>query len=327
MVARRSGSWGTAFALLLLVVLSCPAGAAIDPAEARQRLEKAGWSSELAAAIVSKVTGCQGRVVAVFDHDHTLVRADITQGDGARQPGLAQTMLQNRLYREDPDMRPPEEFKDDVFASYLHWAKIEPAEAYAWICTLYGGFSERELSALAARYYAQVVGPRIFPEMRELVQVLTALGVDVYIVSASAEPLVRAAAEHFGLPEDHLLGVKVKSRGGMILPEVAKPISFAAGKTWYIQRYAGVFPPGNILVFGDSWRTDGHMLRFGANQGGFSLLVNPPANLVPELERAGVHAFPLPSNPRLAELETEPLANGWMEAELAGARSVIPARH
>ncbi len=308
------------FLVLVFIGLTGSASAAIEQAEARQRLLEAGWTAELADSIVRKVTGCQGRVIAVFDHDKTLVCGDITEGDEISQPGLGQLMIKERLFRKDPELRTPEGFNHDLWAYYHHWARIEPAEAYAWICTMYGRFSEIEVEALARAYYEHYLKPRIFPEMLELVKVLTDLDVQVYIVSASAEPIVRPAAEYFGLPVDRVHGVKVKSRNGLLLPEVNKPISFAAGKTWYITHFLGEFPRGNLLVFGDSWRTDGHMLRFGSDQGGFSLLVNPTLETLPALAQAHVRYYNLPSFNGLTQMMSQPLPVGWA----ASALSLVP---
>lgn len=318
-IRRLSHRW-LFLGMLVFIGAVCPVFAAIESAVARQRLVEAGWTGELAEAIVRKVASCQGRVVAVFDHDRTLVCGDITEGDGISQPGLGGLMIKDRLFRVDPDLRPPDEFQGDVWAYYHHWAKIEPSEAYAWICTVYAGFAPAEVEAMARVYYDHFLKPRIFPEMLELVRVLSDLDVQVYIVSASAEPIVRPAAALFGVPVERIHGVKVKALDGLLLPEVEKPISFAAGKTWYIKTYLGEFPRGNLLVFGDSWRTDGHMLRFGVDQGGFSLLVNPTVEMLPNLARAQVRFYNLPSFERLSQLMSEPLPAGWTET----ARKAVP---
>ena len=263
--------------------------------KACQRLVEAGWRPEMAEAIVAHVTRCQGRVIAVFDHYNTLVSGDITEGNGKSQPGLSLEMLEKGQFRKPLGVTIPRSFKNNLREFYHDWAKHNPREAYAWICTMFAGFPESEIVQMAETYYAARLQPFIFPEMKRLVQVLQTLGVEVFIVSASAEPLVRAAAKWFGLPESRVHGVKLSLKDGIIQPRVRKPISFAEGKTDYIQTFLGPIPKGNLLVFGDSWRTDGHMLRYSTRQGGFSLLVNPSPELIPTLDQHGVHYFTFPS--------------------------------
>ena len=283
----------------LLVAVSTIPSLALTGQEARLRLLDAGWEPAHADGIVDRVERSTGRVVAVFDHDNTLICGDITEGNGKSQPGFMRSLL---LARKDAGTLPPEvppEAFDDPWEFYHAWARREPQVAYGWICTLLAGQTPAEARQAAEEYYACHVKPAIYPEMRELVEVLKDLGVEVWVVSASAEPVVRSAARFFGLPEDHVLGVRLAEENGRILPRVIPPISFAAGKTWYIKQFVGEFPPGNILVFGDSYRTDGHMLRFGAAQGGFSLLVNPAPDLIPTLETHGIRSQPLASKAAL----------------------------
>jgi phosphoserine phosphatase len=286
--------------VLVIVLLFCGtgvfgAGRTINPQQAREQLLTAGWSAGVVDQILSKVAQASGRMIAVFDHDNTLVCGDVTEGSSRNQPGLAELMiLGNRLRNPAPlphSLQTPQE----IWQHYHHWTKTEPQNAYPWVTTVFGGYSEQEARQIAGEYYQKYFVSRIFPEMKAMVRVLQDLGVEVFIVSASCEWFVKPAAKYFDLPESHVFGIRLRRSNGIIQPQAIHPISFAAGKTWYIQNLMGAFPPGNLLVFGDSLRTDGHMLRFGARQGGFALLVNPADELWDTLRRDGIEGFPLPS--------------------------------
>lgn len=285
---------------LLLVAIFLPAVVgAMTGAEARDSLIKAGWSQELAEKIVSRVEAAEGRMVAAFDHDNTLICGDITEGNGKSQPGLMHSMLVQM--HADRKIPVPVEglYESDPWEFYHSWARSKPQEAYPWICTLLAGKTPEQARQEAEAYYENYVKGAIFPEMHTLVNVLQQLGVDVYIISASAHDVVTVAAGYFGVPQDRVLGIRLKIANGIIQPQAINPISFAAGKTWYINHFAGSFPKGNIMVFGDSMRTDGHMLRFAAQQGGLALLVNPDVKIKETLDRSGILYYDLPSRPLL----------------------------
>lgn len=299
MFNKFSGKAVLSIAILLISVLQPAIAKAITGEEARDCLIKSGWSMELANKIISKVETAKGRMIAVFDHDNTLVCGDITEGNGKSQPGFMHNML-TRLHAERKIPVPVAGlYESDPWEFYHSWARSKPQEAYPWICTILAGQRADQVLIEATEYFENHLKKAIFPEMLTLVTVLQQMGVDVYIVSASAHNVVVAAAKYFGVPENRVLGVRLAIENGIIQPKVIKPYSFAAGKTWYIQNFAGDFPRGNIMVFGDSYKTDGHMLRFAAQQEGLALLVNPDAKIAETLEKNGILSYDLPSKPLL----------------------------
>jgi hypothetical protein len=50
------------------------------------------------------------------------------------------------------------------------------------------------------------------------------------------------------------------------------------------------------MVFGNSWGTDGHMLRYASRGGGFALMVNAPKKQRKTIRKYGVklQSFPAP---------------------------------
>ncbi len=293
------------FRLIVLLVIFAALQTAFgagNPWNPRKVLIDAGWVPQIADSIVEKVERSEGRVIAVFDHDNTLICGDITEGKELGHAGFANEFIKKSLCKRDITAEIPASAGKDPWKFYQEWASADPGHAYGWICTIYGGYPASEISRRSAQYYKEQIQPRIFPEMLTLVKVLKDLGVDVFVVSASAQVVVRAAAPFFGIPEDHIFGIRLAEKDGILLPRYLKPISWSAGKTWYIRNLTGSFPPGNILVFGDSYRTDGHMLRFGVSSGGYSVLVNPAPELLPTLEKQGIAHQRLPSKDRLDQL-------------------------
>ena len=278
----------------ILIFVTQPASAKTYD-DASKALVKAGWTESLADEIIGKVKASKGRVVAVFDHDNTLVSGDITEGNEKSQPGFIHPLLLKMWKERSIPVWIEGLYNGDPWEFYCNWADSDPQKAYSWICTLLSGQRIKKVYSDVSKYYEKYQKKSIFPEMKTLVEVLQQLGVEVHIVSASAQNLVIVASKYYNIPENRIHGIRLKVKDGIIQPKVIQPISFAAGKTWYINHFVSKFPKGNILVFGDSYRTDGHMLRFAARQGGFALLVNPSAKIKPTLNENGIHYYSLPS--------------------------------
>jgi phosphoglycolate phosphatase-like HAD superfamily hydrolase len=112
---------------------------------------------------------------------------------------------------------------EDAFTGWDH-RTLEPA--YAWTVQLQAGHTPDDLRSfadaaitegLAADEGAeQTVGTttglagylRVYPAMQDLIATLQANGVDVWILSASSQPLVEAFAARVGVAADHVVGVR-----------------------------------------------------------------------------------------------------------------------
>ncbi|AUN40899.1 haloacid dehalogenase-like hydrolase [Tsukamurella tyrosinosolvens] len=121
-----------------------------------------------------------------------------------------------------------------AFAGYDH-RRMEPA--YAWVVQLMAGYTEAEIEdfaktarteALAAPEGAkQRVGStevaawvRYYSQIKDLIGTLVANGFDVRIISASAQPVVRAWAPEVGLAPDKLIGIRPVVTDGRIVPHL-----------------------------------------------------------------------------------------------------------
>lgn len=97
--------------------------------------------------------------------------------------------------------------------------------AYAWGTALSAGYTEEQLgqfalsmkqeNLLAAQGSMQTVGSqqvdgyiRIYPQIKDLIGVLQAHGIETWVVSASPEPVVKAWAGEVGIDAGHVVGVR-----------------------------------------------------------------------------------------------------------------------
>jgi len=114
-----------------------------------------------------------------------------------------------------------------------------------------------------------VSGLRVQPEMQSLMLALRWAGADVYVVSASYEGVVEAAAHVLGYPvePDHIYGVRMEMIAGRLgartVPGERYPFTYRAGKAELIRTR---LPGAPVFVAGDS-DTDYEMLTgFEATQ-------------------------------------------------------------
>lgn len=121
----------------------------------------------------------------------------------------------------------------DAGADFFFW-EIEqgllPAEVVRWIrpryddykagkvaedvmcgemVTIHRGLTEAELRAAAARFFKEVVQPRIFPEMLELTRRLNDAGCELWAVSSTNDWVVVEGVRQFGIPAERVLAAGV----------------------------------------------------------------------------------------------------------------------
>ncbi|MEU9501488.1 haloacid dehalogenase-like hydrolase [Streptomyces sp. NPDC048196] len=113
------------------------------------------------------------------------------------------------------------------------WNHRRTVPSYVWITQLFAGHSPATLTSYAAEARTQnlaapigteqTVGThkwagyiRYYDQQRDLIGTLKKAGFDVYIVSASAEPLVRAWAPGVGIDRDHIIGIRNVVRDGKL---------------------------------------------------------------------------------------------------------------
>lgn len=75
--------------------------------------------------------------------------------------------------------------------------------------TIHNGLSEAELREAAREFFADVVAPRVFPEMIELTRRLAEQGCEIWAVSSTNNWVVEEGVKLFGIPAHQVLGAEV----------------------------------------------------------------------------------------------------------------------
>ncbi|HSA92798.1 MAG TPA: HAD-IB family phosphatase [Terriglobales bacterium] len=94
--------------------------------------------------------------------------------------------------------------------------KVNEAVMCGEMVTLHKGLEDRVVAQAAEEFVAEVVEPRIFPEMRKLVASLSAAGCEVWAVSSTAEWVVRAGVRRLGIAAEHVLAASAALENGRI---------------------------------------------------------------------------------------------------------------
>jgi len=88
--------------------------------------------------------------------------------------------------------------------------------------TLNRGLSHRLLQQKAEEMFAEVVLPRVFPEMLQLTRRLADQGCELWAVSSTNDWLVKVGAAHFGIPAERVLAAAVEIEQGCVTDRLVR---------------------------------------------------------------------------------------------------------
>lgn len=283
------------------------------------------WSKEKAAQLNKLIedNAFQNKF-AVFDMDNTSYQYDLTE---SLLPYLEQ---QGVLTRENLDpalkivpFKDTADYKESLYSYYVRLCEIDDLVCYPWIAQSFSGieFSEikKHLDNMIAgqkpipeHYYDgdkiidyKVKPPKIFPGMVELYNTLHANGIEVYVMTAANEELVRMVASDpkygYNVKPENIYGVNVLLKNKFNNALTTSHIQLKHNKynqaanlrnmkftsylmnpmTWYEGKYATIVGwidqwQKPILVAGDTPISDGYMLLNGTDveQGGLRVWVD-----------------------------------------------------
>lgn len=100
--------------------------------------------------------------------------------------------------------------------------RVDEAVMCGEMVTLHQGLEDRVVAQAAEEFVAEIVEPRIFPEMRKLVAELSDAGCEVWAVSSTAEWIVRAGARRLGIAADHVLAASAVIENGRIMERLLR---------------------------------------------------------------------------------------------------------
>ncbi|KAM6511604.1 hypothetical protein FALCPG4_016607 [Fusarium falciforme] len=262
---------------------------------------------------------------AVFDMDNTSYEFDLEES--------LLPFLENKgiLTREtmDPTLKlvpfkDTDTHNETLYSYYNRLCEIEDAVCYPWAAQIFSGFPLRELKGYVDELMAlnetipttyfeddkvtaiDVSPPKIFEGQVELYNKLMANGIDVYVVSAASEELVRMVASDpkygYNVPPEKVIGVTLlmKEKNGdlttarkqiedgeydkkiqqqnldaKMTPFLWAPATWKAGKWAAILTYIDEWKKP-ILAGGDTPDSDGPMIFHGVDvkKGGIHLWVD-----------------------------------------------------
>jgi phosphoserine phosphatase len=167
---------------------------------------------------------------------------------------------------------------DTRYRAYLA-GQVSEVQICGEMVQIYAGLRETELRSAAARYVAETIRPRIFPEIAALLATLQSRGVELWAVSSTNKWVVSEGVRDLGIPDIRVLAAELAVKNGVIASEIVD-VPTDAGKSAALKR-VGISRPD--VVFGNSIH-DLAMLQIAAN------------------------AFPVNPSPALLEAATK---NGW----------------
>jgi phosphoserine phosphatase len=260
---------------------------------------------------------------AVFDMDNTSYRFDLEESL------LPYLEMKGVLTREklDPSLKlmPFKDtagHKESLFSYYYRLCEVDDMVCYPWVAQVFSGFTLNELKGyvdelmaygkpIPTTYYEgdkvmamEVQPPKVFAGQAELYNRLMENGIDVYVMTAASEELVRMVAADpqygYNVKPQNVIGVttllKNRSTGELttarkqvsagnyhpeanmdleLTPYLWTPATWMAGKQAAILTYIDQWKKP-VLVAGDTPSSDGYMLfhSVDVSKGGIHLWVN-----------------------------------------------------
>lgn len=139
------------------------------------------------------------------------------------------------------------ELLDQFLKIFEYLEKKSLESAYRWTKIFYSGYSVKELKEyseisfqLALKQNFEFLklpsgieiqqGIRINSALYELIQTLLNYNWNIYIITASPEIAIQAIAKYWNLPEKNVIGMKLKQKKEILLPEIEEPYTYNYGK-------------------------------------------------------------------------------------------------
>lgn len=219
------------------------------------------WPGEAAAKLDAMIAANANQgAYAVFDMDNTTYQFDIEESL------LPYLEMKGVLTREsmDPSLKliPFKDspgFKESLNSYYYRLCEVDDLVCYPWVAQIFAGFTLRELKGyvdevmaygkpIPLKYYdgdqmveGSVNPPKLFAGMQELYKRLQENGIEVYVISAASEELVRMIAS------DPKYGYNVKPQNVIGVNMLLKDRNSGALTTSRLQIKQGGYAPANNL--------------------------------------------------------------------------------
>jgi phosphorylcholine phosphatase len=293
------------------------------------------WPAEAAKSLNAMIrANAHSGAYAVFDMDNTAYRFDLEESL------LPYLEARDILTRDnlDPSLhlipfKDTESYNETLFSYYYRLCEVDDLVCYPWVAQVFSGFTLRELKGyvdelmayngtISSTYYdgdeivdITVSRPQPFRGQQELFNRLIEHGIEVYVMTAASEELVRMVASDpkygYNVPAENVIGVT------MLLANESSPSTPTTARkqinegeyneqanldlkltpylwtpaTWMAGKHAGILTyidqwKKPVLVGGDTPDSDGYMLFHDVDvaKGGVRVWVNRNDRYLEELE-------------------------------------------
>lgn len=310
------------------------AASARSAGSARTAAELKHWPKPVAKKLGKVIAENERKgAYAVFDADNTTYRNDLEE---SLLPFLEMKGVLTRKTM-DPSLKiipfkDTAKHKESLYSYYNRLCEVDDQVCYPWAAQIFSGFTLKELKGyvdellahgkpIPAEYYeagkltkTEVKPPEFFTGMQELYKSLHKHGIEVYVVSAASEDLVRMVLSDpeygYGVKPQNVIGVglQLKDRrtgevtssrkeiaegrfdekklaGRELTPNLWAPLTWYQGKPAAINTYIDEWKKP-VLVAGDTPKSDGPMLFHSADveHGGARVWVNRKDSYMKELD-------------------------------------------
>jgi phosphoserine phosphatase len=92
--------------------------------------------------------------------------------------------------------------------------EVSEAAICGEMVTMNSGVSVDQLYAAGEKFFEEVISPRVFPQMQQLMRELADAGCEIWAVSSTNDWVVVAGASRFGIPRNRVLAACVHTNGG-----------------------------------------------------------------------------------------------------------------
>ncbi|PNE39421.1 phosphorylcholine phosphatase [Streptomyces noursei] len=292
------------------------------------------WPAPVAKKLGEVITEHEHKgAYAVFDADNTTYRNDLEE---ALLPFLEMKgVLTRKTMAPSLKVIPFKDtatHKESLYSYYNRLCEVDDQVCYPWAAQIFSGFTLKQLKGyvdellayrqpIPAEYYVdgkltrtEVQAPRFYRGMQELYQALRRHGVEVYVVSAASEDLVRMVLSDpkygYDVKPENVIGVsmllKDRTTGDVtsarkeiasgrfdpkkladreLTPTLWAPLTWYEGKPAAINTYIDEWQQP-ILAAGDTPKSDGPMLFHSTDvqHGGVRVWVNRKESSMKELD-------------------------------------------
>ncbi|MGG2464512.1 haloacid dehalogenase-like hydrolase [Streptomyces sp. RGM 3693] len=336
----RLALFGTVGALAAAVFASSalwPGGSEAEAVGSSSRVasvELKHWPAPVAEKLGKVITDHDHKgAYAVFDADNTTYRNDLEE---ALLPFLERKgVLTRQTMAPSLKVIPFKDtatHKESLYSYYNRLCEVDDQVCYPWAAQIFSGFTLKQLKGyvdellayrkpIPAEYYengkltkTEVQAPRFYRGMQELYKALRRHGVEVYVVSAASEDLVRMVLSDpqygYDVKPENVIGVSMllknrktgevtssrkeiaaghfdpaKLADRELTPTLWAPLTWYEGKPAAINTYIDEWKKP-ILAAGDTPKSDGPMLFHSTDvqNGGVRVWVNRKESSMKELD-------------------------------------------